>query len=669
MRSKSLVKKTKAWHASVCSFALMLALGSAALWGQQVQQEAPPPVQPQAEPSPATPSQAPPSAAQSDSERRPGTPPKAQRQKSPLDELDDLEPPAKASPPPEPTETESLRVLLGRPLVVTSPATITRFSVADPNIVDLVVLNNNEILVIGKQRGRVSLVVADATGQSQQFDINVECEPPAMPDQLLAAISGQPAPGEAPEHSRTWIYWVVVGSILLAGGTILGARRRRRPSFSNLGLQALSISAAGTTQGGAAIAEPHESPAVHDSDADNTTDRLAGLQACGRFLEAVGEECRVSARLGRTLSVVLVDLDGFEPTSDRDSQSESKQILTVVAKLLEARSRQPNLVASYGRGKFALLLPQTNTQQAEILAERIRTSVETNAVLRARAVTASIGIATYPDHGGVSEEILKLADSGVQLAKRYKGNCVKVLPPVPKPGNAERNERLLEKYFDLEAKATPHTAHGPEPGDSRDASTTAPNQSSLLDTITALAFAVDAKGPYTAGHSQVVSRLAARIAIQVGLSVAEVEETRLAGLVHDIGKIQVPESVCNKPDQLTTEEFEVMSRHSSWGAKILEPLNVKSIESIVRHHHERFDGKGYPDRLAADKIPLGARIVAVAESFHSMLSDLPYKSAKSFEDALAELRRCSGMQFDPEIVMAFLDWIQSYAASPERQKA
>jgi len=666
MQPNWVVKKINAWHASVCSVAMMLAFGSAALWAQQVQQETSPPVQPQAEQSPATASQAPPAAAQSDSEQQPGTPPPAHKQKSPLDELDDLEPPAKASAP---AETESLHVLLGQPLVVTSPATITRFSVADPNIVDLVVLSKNEILVNGKQRGRVSLMLWDATGQSQQFDINVECEPPAIPDQLLAALSGQPAPGEAPEHNGTWIYWVVVGSILLAGGTILGAKRRRRPSFSNLGLQTPSSNPHGTSQGVAAIAEPHESSPVRVSGEDSTTGRLADLQACGRFMEAVGEECRVSAHLGRAFSVILVDLDGFNRASDRDSQSESEQILTFDIKLLEVRSGQPNLVASYGSGKFAVLLPGTNSHQAETLAERLRTSVETHAALRARAVTASIGIATYPDHGGSCEEILRHADSGVQIAKTYKGNCVKVLPPVYKPGNAERNERLLEKYFNLEAKATPPTAHGPEPGDSRNASTTAPQKSSLLDTITALAFAVDAKGPYTTGHSQVVSRLAARIAIQAGLSVAEVEETRLAGLVHDIGKIHVPESVCNKPDQLTTEEFEVMSRHSAWGAKMLEPLNVKTIESIVRHHHERFDGKGYPDRLAADRIPLGARIVAVAESFHSMLSDLPYKSASSFEDALAELRRCSGMQFDPQIVMAFLDWIQSYASSPQRQKA
>ena len=250
----------------------------------------------------------------------------------------------------------------------------------------------------------------------------------------------------------------------------------------------------------------------------------------------------------------------------------------------------------------------------------------------------------------------------------------------PQPGAAERNERLLEVC--LKAATTkgidtadpfkgrggrlPSPRPSGQPGDNGlpIAVTGVLHPQPLLDTITALAFAVDAKGPYPTGHSQAVAKLAARIAIQAGLTASEVEETRLAGLVHDIGKIHVPESVCNKPGRLTAEEFELMRSHSAWGAKMLEPLNVKTIERIVRHHHERFDGKGYPDGLAADKIPLGARIVAVAESFHSMLCDLPYKSARTFEDALAELRRGSGLQFDPRIVMAFLDWIKVYVACP-----
>jgi putative nucleotidyltransferase with HDIG domain len=181
----------------------------------------------------------------------------------------------------------------------------------------------------------------------------------------------------------------------------------------------------------------------------------------------------------------------------------------------------------------------------------------------------------------------------------------------------------------------------------------------LLDMITSLAYAVEAKDPHTKGHSQAVSRWAAQIAMQMRLSEAEIEEIRLAGLVHDIGKIHVPESVLFKPTLLTAEEFELMKSHAAWGAKILEPMNVTGIERIVRHHHERYDGKGYPDGLAGDKIPLGARIMAVAECFDNMVCAVPYKIARTCEDALAELRRCRGTQFDPMVVDAFLRSIES----------
>jgi len=172
-------------------------------------------------------------------------------------------------------------------------------------------------------------------------------------------------------------------------------------------------------------------------------------------------------------------------------------------------------------------------------------------------------------------------------------------------------------------------------------------------------FLVEAEGPYPLGHSQAVSWLAIQIAKQAGLSPAEIEEIRLAGLVHDIGKTHVPLHLLNKPALLTAEEFETMKGHAAWGEKMLRLLGMKGIGRVVRHHHERYDGRGYPDGLAGDRIPLGARIVAVAECFEDMISELPYKSARTFEDALAELRRCSGTQFDPQVVTAFLDWLES----------
>jgi putative nucleotidyltransferase with HDIG domain len=189
----------------------------------------------------------------------------------------------------------------------------------------------------------------------------------------------------------------------------------------------------------------------------------------------------------------------------------------------------------------------------------------------------------------------------------------------------------------------------------------------LLSLPPTFGFLVEADGPYPRGHSQAVSWLAMQIARRVGLSQEEIEEIRLAGLLHDIGKLQVPLHILDKPESLTAEEFETMKSHAAMGEKMLEPFQVKGIGRIVGRHHERYDGKGYPDGLAGDKIPLGARIVAVAECFHEMVSELPYKSARTFEDALAELRRCSGTQFDPKVVAVFLDWLQIYGDPREQQ--
>ena len=229
--------------------------------------------------------------------------------------------------------------------------------------------------------------------------------------------------------------------------------------------------------------------------------------------------------------------------------------------------------------------------------------------------------------------------------------------------DAEREQRLLEAYLEVAVKRTSST----DPGAisqyrhrlERMLRGPAGESPSLLDTITCLAYAVEAKDPHGKSHSHAVSRLATQIAMQAGLSEAEIEMIRLAGLVHDIGKIHVPESVLLKPTLLTAEEYEIVKSHAAWGAKIVEPLKLIAIERNVRHHHESFDGQGYPDKLKGEQIPLGARIIAVANAFHSMVSALPYRKARSAEEALAELRRCSGTQFDPMVVDAFLRSIQA----------
>jgi len=195
-----------------------------------------------------------------------------------------------------------------------------------------------------------------------------------------------------------------------------------------------------------------------------------------------------------------------------------------------------------------------------------------------------------------------------------------------------------------------------------------------MDTVTMLAFAIDAKDHYTQGHSQTVSRLAAQIGREIGLPEPEIEELRLAGILHDVGKIGVPETVLNKPTRLTTEEYEIMKSHAVMGWRILEPLRVKPVDRIrwmVRHHHERFDGSGYPDGLVGEEIPLGARILTIVDSYDTMVSHRSYKKDRTVLEALAELDRCKGTQFDASLVEAFVRSLEAAGVLPngEMQRA
>jgi HD-GYP domain-containing protein (c-di-GMP phosphodiesterase class II) len=189
----------------------------------------------------------------------------------------------------------------------------------------------------------------------------------------------------------------------------------------------------------------------------------------------------------------------------------------------------------------------------------------------------------------------------------------------------------------------------------------------LLDTIEALAFVIEAKDPYTRGHCEEVSWWATKIASQEGLPEEEIQDITLAAIVHDIGKIGVPVEVLRKPTILTEQEFETVKSHATWGSKILETLKEKGIARIVRHHHERYDGNGYPDRLQGEEIPLGARILAVAESFHCMVRGSRYKNPCTVSEALTELGRCAGTQLDPRAVTALRDWLESHGDSPVLQ--
>ncbi|MFQ5696869.1 MAG: HD domain-containing phosphohydrolase [Myxococcota bacterium] len=182
-----------------------------------------------------------------------------------------------------------------------------------------------------------------------------------------------------------------------------------------------------------------------------------------------------------------------------------------------------------------------------------------------------------------------------------------------------------------------------------------------VSTVRALAEAIDAKDPYTRGHSERVGVYASRIARQLRCEVTFIERIYLAGLLHDVGKIGVPDAIIRKPGRLTPEEYAQMKRHPEIGARIIEPVSfLADIAPCVRHHHEWFDGsdRGYPDRLSGDRIPFASRVILVADTVEAMTSDRPYRRALPMSRVIDEVRKFTGRQFDPTPADAFLEIVE-----------
>jgi putative nucleotidyltransferase with HDIG domain len=181
----------------------------------------------------------------------------------------------------------------------------------------------------------------------------------------------------------------------------------------------------------------------------------------------------------------------------------------------------------------------------------------------------------------------------------------------------------------------------------------------LIDTVTSLALAIDSKDHYTQGHSQKVAAYAALMADALGLKEEQIGEIRLGALLHDIGKVGIPEQILGKRGPLNPDEWEKMKEHVLYGDRMLEPLrSISHIREMVCHHHEMFDGSGYPSGLVADQIPMGSRIIAIADAYDTITSDRIYKKARTPAAAFQELERCAGSQFDPELVRVFIEAVQ-----------
>jgi diguanylate cyclase (GGDEF)-like protein/putative nucleotidyltransferase with HDIG domain len=398
------------------------------------------------------------------------------------------------------------------------------------------------------------------------------------------------------------------------------------------------------------------------------TDGLTGVKTHRFLMEALSSEWKRSTRANRPFSLVLMDLDRFKFVNDFYGHLEGDVVLQRVGHILEQNCRRSDVVARYGGDEFVILMPETTVEQARQLASKLRGWVASDPLLRDKNITASFGIAGFPVHGSTPQELIQVADSSMYLSKHQGGNSVSSAEQGDPNDTKRWKKDVLEAYLGVTLKRLFST--GPEAfeeiyrrleqftrslieqggGGSADGLPPA-----VVETVTSLALAIDAKDHYTQGHSQKVSAYAVMIAQALEMDQSEVEEIRLAGLLHDIGKVGIPETILNKSGPLDASEWETMKTHTELGAKILEPLEAMNrIRLMVRHHHEFYDGTGYPDHLEGEQIPHGARLIAIADAYDTITSARTYKKARTPEDAFGELERCAANQFDPELVRLFI---------------
>jgi diguanylate cyclase (GGDEF)-like protein/putative nucleotidyltransferase with HDIG domain len=354
------------------------------------------------------------------------------------------------------------------------------------------------------------------------------------------------------------------------------------------------------------------------------SDPLTNLSNRRAFRELLDLELARARRSEGCVTVVVGDLDHFKEVNDRSGHQVGDAALQRVASLLRRGKREIDGAARVGGEEFALVVPDTDRHGGFVIAERLRCDVREEFLNDAVPVTISFGVATYPPDGETAGSLLRAADESLYAAKR-----------------SGRNRTVLH------TPALGAASHASE--DSRDVAA-----ERFVAVMLDLAEAVDLRFSGSARHSETVGRYAELMARELGFSEERTGRVRLAGLLHDIGKVGIPDAILRKPAKLTNEEFEIITTHPELGAQILEHPSLADIREWVSTHHERPDGRGYPLGLAGEAITPEARILAVADAYEAMTSDRSYRSAVDHLAARAELERCAGTQFDPDVVGALL---------------
>lgn len=389
------------------------------------------------------------------------------------------------------------------------------------------------------------------------------------------------------------------------------------------------------------------------------TDGLTKISNRRHFDQCLAQEAERAKRLSQPFSLVMLDMDHLKLINDTHGHSAGDAAIVHIADTLKDNARAIDLPSRFGGEEFAVLLPGVDTPGALIAAERIRAAIENKEVPGVGTVTASIGVATFLNHTDNLGELLELADQAMYEAKQSGRNQVKEARVVLE--EVAWQQLALNTFLTvLTKKGSPIT-----PDIARDLigklkSATLERSSfvdMLYETVDILIATSDVSRKE--GHTRNVVNYSVNIAKKMGLSPVEVDKIRLASLLHDLGKASLPQDIISKPGPLNDQEWDVVISHPVKAAKdILAPLHsLDHVVPLVQHHHERWDGKGYPDKISGEEIPIGSRIISVADAYCAMTSDKPYREAMTMEETIEVLKKGADTIWDPAVVKCFIDFL------------